>query len=145
MNGHMTYTNRFQTRPYVDRSPVLKPKEVVLANCLNSLENRAATGKLRPMLVVRRDAGHIRAVGLTRGSRFSSGINRFAIPNPTAQGLSGPGNIWGDRVTMISVLDVERHLGWADAEFLAVIGEAVNLSNEDRAALGLPPRAKRAA
>lgn len=145
MNVHMTYNKHFQMRPYVDRSPVLEPGEVVLANCLNSLENRAATGKLRPMLVVRRDAGHIRSVGLTRGSRFGSGIDRVAIPNPTAQGLSRPGYIWGDKVTMISVLDVEGHLGWADAEFLAVISQAVNLSTEDRAALGLLPRAKRAA
>ena len=141
----MTNYNRFQMKPYVDDAPVLQPGEVVLADCRNSLENRSSTGKLRPMFVIRRDAGHIRAVGLTTNPRFSSGTPRLAIPNPIAQGLRGPSYLWGEYVTLISVLDVEKHLGWADAALLAVISEAVNLSDNDRDILGLKPRANRAA
>jgi hypothetical protein len=90
------------------------------------------------MVIIQRDDGHVRGVGLTSKPTYRHGAPRVAIPNPTELGLHGPGYLWGNRVTLISVLDVERHIGWATETFLNVILQSVNLSESDRASLGRP-------
>ena len=112
-----------------------EPGEVVWANCLNSLENRNARGKLRPMLIIRRVGGQFNTVGLTTNPRFRSGEARVVVPDPAGLGLRGAGYIWGRRVTSVSVLDVVNHAGWAHEPLLRAVLESVDLSFGDRAAL----------
>lgn len=134
----MRYRSAVRNHSFIDNPPVLKSGEVVLANCRNSLEDRRSTGKLRPMVITQREDGHVRTVGLTRKPTYRHGASRVAIPNPTELGLHGPGYLWGNRVTLISVLDVERHIGWADQAFVDVVHQNVDLSESDRASLGRP-------
>ena len=120
---------------FTDRSPTLEPGEVVLADCRNSLEDRASRGKFRPMVVIRREDGHLRALGLTTNPAFLDGTPRVAIPNPTSVGLLKRGFLWGDRLTRIYVGDVEKHLGMADRALVEAIIGHVHLDEADRQAL----------
>ena len=131
----MTYFNQSKVRRFIDHTPTFEPGELVLADCRNSLENRAARGKYRPMVVIRREDGHLRALGLTTNPAFRSGVPRVAIPNPTSVGLYKPGYLWGDRLTCIYVGDVEKHLGIADRELVEAIFANVNLDEDDMEAL----------
>jgi len=120
---------------FSDKTPEVASGELVYASCLNSLEYRASRGKSRPMVILRRDGGQVRAVGLTTLSKFRDGTPRLPIPNPAAQGLRGPGYLWGERVTWIAVIDIENHLGWADLALVATIENYMRLTPSDRAAL----------
>jgi hypothetical protein len=131
----MTYINQKNVRRFIDHTPTFDPGELVLADCRNSLENRAARGKYRPMVVIRREDGHLRALGLTTNPAFRSGLPRIAIPNPTSVGLYKPGYLWGDHLTRIYVGDVEKHLGTADRALLEAILANVNLDEDDMEAL----------
>ncbi len=131
----MTYFNKKNVRRFIDHSPTFQPGELVLADCRNSLENRASKGKYRPMVVIRREDGHLRALGLTTNPAFRSGLPRIAIPNPTSVGLYKPGYLWGDRLTRIYVGDAEKHLGMADPALLEAIFANVNLDEDDMEAL----------
>lgn len=135
MDMYMTYFNQKDVRHFIDNTPTFEPGELVLADCRNSLENRAARGKYRPMVVIRREDGHLRALGLTTNPAFRSGVPRIAIPNPTSVGLYKPGYLWGDRLTCIYVGDVEKHLGMADRALLEAIFASVNLDEDDMEAL----------
>ena len=132
----MNHTQRNRCQPSNDWTAVHEPGEIVLADCRNSLEDRNSTGKLRPMVVIRREEGHVRAVGLTTNPAFRNGVPRVAIPNPQAVGLYKPGFLWGDRVTRVHVLDVEKHIGWADEALVDAILASVDLCEDDRIALG---------
>jgi hypothetical protein len=112
-----------------------KPGEVVWANCGHPLEDGISTGKWRPMVLVRRSGGHWVAVGLTTNPRFMDGQARTPIPNPRWAGLSGPGYIWGENLTRISVLDIGDHIGWAHPQLIEAIHHHVRLNDADRHAL----------
>ena len=131
----MANCNQRSVRRFTDNTPTFEPGELVLADCRNSLENRAARGKYRPMVVIRREDGHLRALGLTTNPAFRSGIPRIAIPNPTSVGLFKPGYLWGDRLTRIYVGDVEKHLGTADRALVEAITVNVHLDEADMEAL----------
>lgn len=95
--------------------------ELAWVSIFNSLENRAATGKFRPALLVARDGGTWATMGLTTNPIYRDGTARIAIPNPTAVGLRGPGFLWGDRLTPVSPIDVGDHIGWADAALVEAV------------------------
>lgn len=74
-------------------------------------------------------------MGLTTNPRFRSGASRTEIPNPASVGLRGSGYLWGNRLTAISVMDVDRHLGWVDADLAAAIIVNTELATAEAAAL----------
>jgi hypothetical protein len=98
-----------------------QPGELAWVSIFNSLENRAATGKFRPALLVARDGGTWATMGLTTNPTYRDGTPRIAIPNPTVVGLRGPGFLWGDRLTPVSPIDVGDHIGWADAALVEAV------------------------
>ena len=100
-------------------SPALAPGELVWANIINGVENPAATGKLRPVILIESSGSQWQTMGLTTNSRYRDGSPRVPIPNYRAVGLSGPGWLWGDRLCRISAIDVDDHIGWVD-EHLAL-------------------------
>jgi hypothetical protein len=74
-------------------------------------------------------------MGLTIKTRYASGRPRTPVPNPLSVGLAECGYLWGDRLTGISVMDVDRHLGWVDAELAATVIVQARLGANDTAAL----------
>ena len=109
--------------------------DVVTVNLLNALENRRTRGKRRPAVLIRRENGHWATMGLTTNSRYENGAPRIAIPNPQAVGLRGPGWLWGDRLTNISVLDIETRIGRVDEAMAEAIIALAQLEDDDAAAL----------
>jgi hypothetical protein len=117
------------------RNPRLLPDqiagEVVLARCFNPHENPRSRGKVRPMVLWRREGGHWLAMGLTRKSSYdTTGQPRTPIPDPAALGLDGQGFLWSNRLTRISVIDVLCHLGWATDDMMELIDRQIGPSEE---------------
>lgn len=98
-----------------------EPGELVWVSIFNSLENRSATGKFRPALLVDRDGGLWQTMGLTTNATYRDGSARVCIPNPTLVGLRGPGFLWGDRRTPVAAIDLGDHIGWADAALVEAV------------------------
>lgn len=98
-----------------------RPGELAWVSIFNSLENRAATGKFRPALLVARDGGTWATMGLTTNSTYRDGTPRLPIPDPRAVGLRSPGFLWGDRLTPVSPIDVGDHIGWADSALVEAV------------------------
>lgn len=124
--------------------------EVVTARCFNRLENASSVGKVRPMILVRREGSHWWAMGLTRKASYRDGRSRTPIPDPAPLGLTGHGFLWG-RLTRISVLDVDAHVGWATDEVWELIERQIQVfptrgrrrdrpSPEPRATEPIPPQ-----
>ena len=108
-------------KPFALSVPDQCAGEVVLANCLHPFEDPRSTGKIRPMILDHRAGSQWMAMGLTTNPAYRNGQPRTPIPNPAALGLTGPGYLWGPRLTRISGLDLYYHLGWATEEVLALI------------------------
>lgn len=117
------------------RTPEQLPGELVIANVRNPLENPTCTGKPRPTILVRRDAGHWLVMGLTTNPAHRDGTPRLPVPHPHAVGLHSSGYLWCSRLTRISVLDLHHHIGWVDASLLAAVIEHAHLGPADAAAL----------
>ena len=98
-----------------------EPGELVWVRIFNSLENRSAKGKARPALLIDRDGGHWRTMGLTTNGTYRDGSPRVSIPNASQVGLRGPGFLWGDRFTSVAAIDVGDHIGWADAALVEAV------------------------
>lgn len=111
------------------------PGEVVLATVSNPLENPEARCKLRPVVLVRRDGSRWHVMGLTTRTTYRNGMGRTPIPNPRAVGLERSGYLWGDKLTAIYVVDLDRHLGWVDADLAVAIIVQARLNPADRGAL----------
>lgn len=80
----------------------------------NPLEDPDSSGKIRPVVLVSSDASSWRVMGLTTKQSYSTGGRRVPIRNWTAVGLSGPGFLWGNRLTRITIDSVKGFLGWSD-------------------------------
>jgi hypothetical protein len=104
-----------------------QPGMVVLAWVRNPFENPLSTGKIRPVVLVEREGGHWRVMGLTTKSRYRSGQKRVAVPAPTQVGLNGPGYLWGDGLTPVCALDLERPIGWCDLLLAEAIADLAHL------------------
>ncbi len=85
--------------------------DVVLACVFNPFENRNSKGKYRPFVLVCRIEGHWRGMGLTTNAHYASGKQRVEIPDPAEVGLNGPGFLWGDQLTNVSAIDIDRTIG----------------------------------
>ena len=108
-----------RVRQYYDagssrRPAELAPGELVWANIINGLENRTATGKARPVILIEPKGAAWKTMGLTTNPRYRDGSPRVAISDPGAVGLKAPGWLWGDRLCWSSRIDVQDHIGWID-------------------------------
>lgn len=119
------------------------PGEIRWVSISNGLENRSASGKWRPAVLVRHEGGHWLTMGLTTNSSHCDGTSRVPIPNPFAVGLRGRGFLWGDRLTRVSAIDLGDHIGWVDEALAERVIEAAGLDEE--AAAPLRETARRAA
>lgn len=108
--------------------------EIVIANIRHPLESPTDPGKPRPAVLLRRIGARWRLMGLTRQPRRATGHARIAVSDPDRYGLDGPGYLWG-RPTDISVLDIHRHIGWADIDLTATIIKHGGLDAETAATL----------
>jgi hypothetical protein len=104
--------------------------DIVVASVRNPLENHLSAGKNRPFLLVDRTGGSWRGMGLTTNSRYASGAPRVAIPYPFAVGLRGPGFLWGDRLTNVSVLDITKAIGRADIALAEAVIDLAQLDEQ---------------
>lgn len=121
--------------PYNDG--VRRTGDVVIINLLNALENRMATSKYRPAVLIRRDAGHWVTMGLTTNRHYRDRTARTQVPDPAAIGLRGPGWLWGHRLANISAIDVHDRIGRVDGAMAEAIIELAHLDTLDAAALRL--------
>ena len=113
-----------------------EPGEVVLAVVGNPIENPGCLGKVRPVVLVRREGASWHVMGLTTQARYkTTGAPRRPVPNPARVGLLGEGFLWAERLTGICVLNLQRHLGWADTDLAEAIIEQAQLGTRDAAAL----------
>lgn len=119
--------------PYDDG--VYRSGDVVIINLLNAIENRQTTGKRRPAVLIRRENGHWKTMGLTTNPRYRDGGARVAIPDPRAVGLRRPGWLWGNRLSNVAALDVERCIGRVDEAMADSIIELAGLDDDAAAAL----------
>lgn len=104
-----------------------EPGELVWVSIFNALENRSATGKARPAILVDRHGGQWQTMGLTTNATYRDGSPRVAIPNPARVGLRGPGFLWGDRLTPAAAIDISDHIGWADGALAEALIALVEL------------------
>lgn len=109
--------------------------DVVLAGVRNPIENRNSKGKYRPFVLVRRVDGHWRGMGLTTNSHYASGAPRVAIPEPLEVGLHGPGFLWGDHLTNVCALDIDRAIGKVTPALAEAVVLLAGLYGADAAAL----------
>lgn len=105
--------------------------DIVLAGVMNPLQNPSTRGKFRPVVLVYREHGHWSVMGLTTLSAYADGAARTAVPDSTSVGLRGPGYLWGDRLTNVSVLDLDRRIGGVDSPLAEAIIESAKLSADD--------------
>ena len=102
-----------------------EPGEVVLINFGNYLEAGAdCQRKARPAILLRPSECQHAFAGLTTKPHYlTSGDARPALPASESLGLDAATSyLWSSRVSFISRLDVQKHLGWVDhavVEFLS--------------------------
>ena len=98
-----------------------QPGEIVTARVANPLENRATSGKARPVILIRREGARWLVMGLTTRPCYANGTPRTPVPNPKCCGLGeGASFLWG-RATWICALDVGDHVGRADDQLRVLI------------------------
>lgn len=94
------------------RPATLAPGELVWARITNGIENAAATGKSRPVVLIESRGSAWHVMGLTTNPRYRDGSPRVPIPDPCAVGLTRPGWLWGSRLCWVTGLDISDHVGW---------------------------------
>lgn len=110
-----------------------QPGEIVTARVGNPLENARCSGKARPVILVRREGCNWRVMGLTSKSIYRDGTPRSPVPNPAAVGLSNnrASYLWADHLTRVSVLDIDKHIGWVDGDLAVMVAELADLPRCD--------------
>lgn len=105
-----------------DRTASMTPGEVIVGNVLNGIENRRASGKLRPVIVVDASAtGHLIVVGLTSKEMTQKGERRVEIVDNADWKWRGRSFIFGWRLTHLSRFDVGDRIGWLSARDAATL------------------------
>jgi hypothetical protein len=116
------YTGGSKSRP-----AELAPGELVWARIINGLENPLATGKSRPVVLIEQQGWAWKTIGLTTNPRHRDGTPRIPIPDSWAVGLKRPGWIWSGRLCSTTGLDIDGHVGWADAGLVFEIAKLAGL------------------
>jgi hypothetical protein len=99
------------------------PGEIVWVTLGNYLEERNATAKMRPVVILNACNGQHWVAGLTTQAHYATtGSHRIRVPKSPCCGLCGKASyLWGRRPTRVSRLDVRTHAGWADAALIDAI------------------------
>ena len=104
------------------------PGEVVWASVCNGLEDATHTGKVRPVILTRREGGHFWVCSLTtQPIHKTSGVPRRQILDPSRLGLAAPSFVWSSHLMRVSALDVGDHIGWIDHAALTLIAQVEHL------------------
>lgn len=100
------------------------PWEVVLVAIICPLENPGRTsGKIRPAILLSREGARCLVMGLTTRDCYKDGSPRVMVQCPERSGLTGGRSfLWGTP-TLISVLDVQSHIGYADESLRKQVNE----------------------
>jgi len=113
----------------LSRDAKFQPGEIVIANIVNGIENRHASSKFRPCVIIETPAyGCLTVAGLTSRAITKKGERRMEICDMQGWGLHGRSFLYGRRLTRVSRIDVGDHLGWLSA------GDAVKLADVYRIA-----------
>lgn len=126
-------THRKPTCSYADAA--FSVGDIVIANVRNPIENARSKGKRRPFLLVHRVDGHWRGMGFTTSSHYASGASRVPIPDPASAGLRGPGFLWGNQLTNVSVLDIDMVIGHVTSALAQAVISTASLNGEDASRL----------
>jgi hypothetical protein len=110
------------------RPAELAPGELVWASIVNGIENPAARGKSRPVILIEADGYAWRTIGLTTRPRHLDGTPRIQIPNARVVGLRQPGWLWSGTLCATSGIDIGDHIGWVDQ---ALVFEVAKLAGLD--------------
>ncbi len=110
------------------------PGRVVFAAVVNGIENRRSIGKPRPVVLIERTGSQWLVAGLTSNDERKDGSKRVPVPNTGAVGLKGRGFVWG-WPTRVSVIDVERAVGWVDVGLVEALALAGSITVRQRAEL----------
>lgn len=121
----MGRVRQFTTAGSPRRPAELTPGELVWASIVNGIENPAAAGKARPVLLIEPSGWAWKTMGLTTRPCHRNGSPRVAIPNPRAVGLKNPGWLWSGTLCFTTGLDIGDHIGWADT---ALVFEVASLA-----------------
>ena len=96
--------------------------EIIWASVGNYIENPAAVGKCRPVIILRPGECQHWITGLTTQPAFkTSGDPRVFLPVSDDCGLSGQSYLWSPRATRVSRIDVRTHIGWITHDGIDVI------------------------
>ena len=113
----------------LSRDAKFRPGEIVMANIVNGIENRHASGKFRPCVIVEApEHGCLMVAGLTSRALTKKGDSRMEICDKQECGLHGRSFLYGRHLTRVSRIDVGDHLGWLST------GDAVKLADVYRLA-----------
>jgi hypothetical protein len=100
----------------LSRDAKFRPGEIVMANIVNGIEIRHATGKFRPCVIVEApEHGCLTVAGLTLRAITKKGDSRMEISDKQGCGLHGRSFLFGRHLTRVSRIDVGDHLGWLSA------------------------------
>jgi hypothetical protein len=112
----------------IDSQPTPRSGLLFRVNIMNPLEDENAEGKIRPAVLVSQTGDNWRVMGLTTKSRYSTGELRRPIPNHAAVGLSGPGFIWGSRLTRVTADSIHGFIGFANHQ---LVEEIIDIARND--------------
>ena len=102
--------------------------EVITGNVVNGIENRHATGKFRPCVIVEvpRD-GQLLVAGLTSRGMTRRGERRVELTDNRDWRLHGRSFIFGRRLTRLSRIDIGDHIGWLSTRDAAKLADSYRL------------------
>lgn len=114
-----------------DWEPQLHPGEVIWASVVNGIENRHASGKFRPCVIVEAPQyGCLTVVGLTSKGLTKKGDRRLQLVDSQDWGLRGQSYVYGRQLTRLARIDVAEHLGWLSNEDAEAIADVYHLASD---------------
>jgi hypothetical protein len=110
----------------------MSPGEVVIANLLNAIEDRQASGKERPVIIVKAPKdGCLTVIGLTSKGVTRRGERRLPIATCGGGWLRGASFVFSSRPVRISRHDIYEHLGWIDEETQKMMTDKLGIAFDE--------------